>query len=131
TCRKRRPATIGFSVLGKFRSGSGDLRMVRRGREVVPQMPRVAAVDVFDSTKPVLVSQVIGTWRAMALTAKPETVSGAKFALAASSADVSTPGTPLAPARKLPVSKAAPRSMKNGSSTVAANTETLVLFTFA
>src|SRR5213594_2963201 len=107
TCRKRRPATIGFSVLGKLRSGSGDRRMVIRGRDVVPQIPIVAAVEVDASTLPVLVSQVIGTWRAMALTAKPETVSGAKFAFAPSSPDpgaptVITPGMPLAPARKLP-----------------------------
>ena len=98
-------------------------------------MPMVAAVDVCASTLPVLVSQVIGTWRAIALTAKPETVSEAKFAFAPSSPDpgaptVITPGMPLEPARKLPVSKAAPRSMKNGSSTVPANTETLVLLTF-
>jgi hypothetical protein len=43
--------------------------MVSIGRDVVPQIPIVAAAEVAGSTFPVLVNIAIGTWIAIAFTA--------------------------------------------------------------
>ena len=62
---------------------------------------------------------------AIVFTANPETVSAAKLPFSVSAPFMPiTPGMVLGPVRKLPVSKAPPRSMKKGSSTVPAKTET-------
>src|SRR5262245_29230051 len=103
-------------------AGSGARRVVTRGREVVPQTPIVAATELAASTAPVRVSIATGTSIAIAFTEYPDTVSLATFALAASCAGVSTP--PPTAARRFRVSKAAPRSIQKGSSTVPANTFT-------
>ncbi len=60
----------------------------------------------------------------MEFTAKPETVSLAKFFFALSSESSRTPGTPLPRVRKFAVSNAAPRSIQNASSVVPAKRET-------
>jgi len=93
---------------------------VTRGRDVVPQMPTVAAGEVAGSTAPLRVSIATGTSIAIELTAYPATVSGAKFIFAVSWLGVSTPDATLD--RRLSVSKAAPRSIQNASSVVPANT---------
>jgi hypothetical protein len=81
---------------------------VRRARDVVPQNPIVAAGELAGSTAAVRVSRETGTSIAIAFVEKPEKVSLAMFALAASCAGERTPGAIAA--RRFSVSKKAAAS---------------------
>jgi len=95
--------------------GNGDRRTVVRGRDVLAQTPMVAAVEFAASILPVRVSSETGTSVAIEFTAKPDTVSLAKFARLASCTALETGAIP-----KFKLSKAPPMSPKYGSSTVPA-----------